>query len=113
MRGRKIAWLVLVLSSHAFCADTFAPEPASGPPAISAQYPTDGKPASAIGKLIVAGVGEVTFFANRSQGRLIIKAMAADGTQLGRAESLVGLGDTPIYVRSVQGLYKILIHWKT
>jgi hypothetical protein len=111
--GRLFAWLVLLLSPYAHGAEIFAPEPASGPPTIDAHYPDDGRPSSVIGKLIVAGTGEVTFFANRVQGRLVLKAVGADGAQIGRAESVVGLGDTPIYIHSAQGLYKILIHWKT
>ena len=66
-----------------------------------------------IGKLTIAGAGEVTFSADRTQSRLLLKAVGADGAQIGRAESVVGLGDTPIYIRSAQGLYKVLIHWKT
>jgi len=113
MRILSFAWVVLLLSPHALGAETFAPEPASGPPTLIAEYPVDGKPPSMIGKLTVAGAGEVTFLANRTQGRLVINARGADGAQIGRAESVIGLGDTPIYVRSAQGLYKVLIHWKT
>ena len=113
MRRRYWLCFVLFLAPCVFGAETFAPEPASGPPVLAAAYPSDGKPASAVGKLLVPGVGEVTFLANRSQGRLVLTAVGTDGAQLGRAESLVGLGDTPIYVRSAQGLIKILIHWKT
>ncbi|HTV97302.1 MAG TPA: hypothetical protein VME42_14940 [Steroidobacteraceae bacterium] len=123
MQGRRFAslfWLMgasLVVaflpSGWALGAETFAPAPASGAPTITAEYPVEGKPDLVIGKLTVSGAGEVTFLANRSRGRLLLKAVGADGTQLGRAESLVGLGDTPIYIRSRQGLYKILIHWKT
>ena len=112
MFSRSIAWLVLLLSSHVFSAETFAPVPASGPPTITAQYPLEGKPPSVIGKVTVTGAGRVTVLANLSQGRLVLKALAADGSQIGRAESVTGLGDTPIYIRSTQGLYKILIHWK-
>ncbi len=109
----SFAWLVLLVCTYALSAETIAPEPASGPPTLTAQYPVDGKPPSMIGKLTVAGAGEVTFLANRTQGRLVINAKGADGAQIGRAESVVGLGDTPIYIRSAQGLYKIVIHWKT
>ena len=113
MHIHSFAWLVLLLSSYALSAETFAPEPASGPPILSAQYPVEGKSPSMIGKLTVAGAGEVTFLAHLNQGRLVINAKGADGAQIGRAESVVGLGDTPIYIRSAQGLYKIVIHWKT
>src|ERR1700691_2484897 len=99
MRCRYWVWLLLLLSPYVLGAETFAPEPASGPPTLAAGYPSDGQSASAIGQLLVPGVGEVTILANRSQGRLVLKAMAADGASLGRAESVVGLGDTVIYVR--------------
>jgi hypothetical protein len=113
MHIHSFAWLVLLLSPYALSAEKIAPEPASGPPTLTAQYPLDGKPPSMIGKLTVAGAGEVTFLAHLSQGRLVINAKDTDGAQIGRAESVVGLGDTPIYIRSAQGLYKIVIHWKT
>lgn len=112
MHARKLAWLALLLSPCALRAETFAPEPQGGPPTITASYPAEGKPESAIGNLAVAGTGQVTVLANRVQGRLFIRAVAA-GTAIGRAESLIGLGDTPLYVQSPQGLYKIVIHWKT
>jgi len=113
MRQRYWVCFMLLLGPSVFGAETFAPEPASGPPVLAAAYPSDGMPASTVGKLLVPGVGEVTFLANRSQGRLVLTAVGTDGVQLGRAESLVGLGDTPIYVRSSKGLIKILVHWKT
>ena len=112
IHNHSFAWLVLLLSPYALGAETFAPEPASGPPTLTAQYSVDGKPPSMIGRLTLAGAGEVTFLAHLTQGRLVINATGADGAQIGRAESVVGLGDTPIYIRSAQGLYKIVIHWK-
>ena len=59
----------------------------------------------------MTGAGRVTFFANREQNRLVLKAVGAHGAQIGRAESVVGIGDTPIYIRSAKGLYKIVVHW--
>jgi hypothetical protein len=105
-------WILCFLTAGAWGAETFAPEPASGPPTLTASYPIDGQPASAIGELSVQGAGKVTFFAHRMQSRLVLKAVGADGSQIGRAESLFGLGDTPIYIRTPKGLYKILVHWK-
>ncbi len=114
MSRRHFVWLgCLLLGSNAFSAEKFAPEPAAGPPVINAPYPDDGKPPVVIGELTVAGAGKVTLSANRTQSRLLLKAVGTDGTQIGRAESVVGLGDTPIYIRSARGLYKILVHWKT
>ncbi len=113
MHARPLAWIALLLGSYVLGAETFAPVPASGAPAITALYPIEGKPPSPIGKLAVAGAGEVTVVANLAQGRLVLKAVGADGAQIGRAESLLGLVDTPIYIRSTQGLLRIVIHWKT
>jgi hypothetical protein len=113
MHRCRFVWLLVLLGAYASGAETFAPEPPSGPPTLTASYPIDGRPASTIGKLKVTGAGRVTFFANREQNRLVLKAVGADGAQLGRAESLVGIGDTPIYIRSSKGLYKIIVHWKT
>jgi hypothetical protein len=103
----------MLITSNVLAAETFAPEPALGPPILNAVYPIDGQPAAQIGKLAVAGAGRVIFFATREQNRLVLKAVGADGSQIGRAESLVGIGDTPIYIRSPKGLYKILVHWKS
>jgi|HubBroStandDraft_3_1064219.scaffolds.fasta_scaffold852415_1 hypothetical protein len=110
--------LVALLASLALVtvvrgAETFAPEPKSGWPMITANYPLDGKPDAVLGKLKVSGKGRVTFLANRTQNRLVITAVGVDGSQLGRAESVVGLGDTPIYVRSLQGLLKVIVHWRS
>ncbi len=118
MQRRNFAWPYFLLgacwlATEPRAADTFAPEPVSGPPTLAAEYPSDGQLASAIGKLLVPGVGEVTILANRSQGRLVLKAVGAAGAQLGRAESVMGLGDTPIYVRSSTSLVKIVVHWTT
>jgi hypothetical protein len=110
---RLFAGIALVLCTRLYAAEAIAPEPASGPPTLTASYPPDSKPESQIGTLELKGVGNVKFFAHLNQGRLFVNAVGADGSPIGRAESLVGLGDTPIYIRSAQGLYKILIHWKT
>jgi hypothetical protein len=111
----SLVWLLapLALVVVARAAETFAPEPKSGWPIITANYPLDGKPSAVLGKVKVSGKGRVTFLVNRTQNRLVIQAVGADGSQLGRAESVVGLGDTPIYVRSAQGLFKVIVHWST
>lgn len=103
--------LLVFLSAAALGAETFAPEPDSGPPTLTAAYPIDGQAAAVIGKLKVAGTGRVTFFASRQQSRLMLKAVGAGRAPLGSAESTVGLGDTPIYIKTPKGLFKVLIHW--
>jgi hypothetical protein len=67
MRCCYWVWLILLLSPYVRGAETFAPEPASGPATLAAGYPSDGQPASAIGKLLAQGVGELTILAIRSQ----------------------------------------------
>jgi hypothetical protein len=110
MRRRQILF-VFLSAAPLLGAATFAPEPPSGAPVVAAKYPEDGKPESVIGKLKVEGEGEIVFRAYRTQNRLMLKAFGANGIQVGRAESVVGLGDTPIYIQSEKGLYKILVHW--
>jgi hypothetical protein len=105
--------LISAESVYARSRDVCARACVGTPPTLAAGYPGDGQAASAIGKLLVPGVGEITILPNRSQGRLLLKAMGTDGVQLGRAESVAGLGDTVIYVRSPKGLMKLVIHWKT
>jgi hypothetical protein len=104
--------LAVLLTRVTVAADALLPEPLSGAPSIAASYPVDGKPAAPIGKLVINGAGEVTFYADRSQTRLVIKAVDAHGAQIGRAETVVGIGDTPLYIRVTQGLYKIVVHWQ-
>lgn len=111
MRRISLAWIALV-APLLLGAETFAPEPANGPPTVATSYPVDGKPEAAIGRLTVAGDGEVKLFAKRVEGRVFVRAVGPDGAGIGRAESLVGLGDTPIFIRVPQGLYKVVVHWK-
>jgi len=100
-------------SAGSLLAQTFAPEPANGIPTLEARYPADGAKAAALGSVEVLDAGTVKLTASREQMRIVINAIAQDGGQIGRAESVVGLGDTPIYVRSARGLHKIMIHWKS
>jgi hypothetical protein len=104
--------LAVVSVPVGLAADGLLPEPSSGAPRIAASYPADGKPEAPIGKLVIHGAGEVTFYADRSQTRLVVKAVDAQGVQIGRAETVVGIGDTPMYIRVTQGLYKIVVHWQ-
>jgi hypothetical protein len=114
MLNRSTFFALAVLMTRAsVAADVLLPEPSSGAPSIAASYPVDGKPAAPIGKLVINGAGEVTFYADRSQTRLVVKAIDAHGVQIGRAETVVGIGDTPMYIRLTQGLYKIVVHWQS
>ncbi len=112
MRARGFALCILISqfppTLHAQDSPSSAVVEAS---TLSARYPDDGKPPAIIGRLTVAGIGDVTFRAHRAQSRLLITAMTADGSLIGSAESMVALGDTPIFIRAPQGLYKIVVHW--
>jgi hypothetical protein len=65
-----------------------------------------------LGSLQVDGVGEVKLTARRSGNQIVVQAAKADGTVVGRAESVVGLNETPIYLQTPQGLKKVTILWK-
>jgi hypothetical protein len=114
MQHRLIfAWIALTLALPLEAAESLLPDPASGPPTLSASYPPAAKPERLVGTLKVAGAGKVQIFAQLDQSRLLIKAVGQDGSLIGRAESVVGIGDTPIYIRSTRGLLKLVIHWRS
>ena len=66
-----------------------------------------------LGKTHVDGLGEVSFTGSKSGNQLIVHARGPDGTVIGRAETIVGLKETPIYVATDKGLQKITIYWGT
>jgi hypothetical protein len=84
---------------------------ATAAPVLTASYPTDGGTAKPLGRLEVSGVGTVLLVATRKGTRLVINATATDGTALGRAESVVGLPETPLYIHGAGGLQRIVIRW--
>lgn len=67
--------------------------------------------ATGLGDIDIEGVGVVSLTAQKSGNQLIVHARQADGTVIGKAESVVGLRDTPIYVKTPSGLEKITIYW--
>lgn len=67
----------------------------------------------ALGEVEIPGVGKVTLAAKRTGVRLVIHARDAHGSEIGRAETVVGLNETRLYVSSPSGLRAILIRWKT
>ncbi len=66
---------------------------------------------SDLGTIEVEGVGSVNLTAQKNGNQLIVHAQGPDGTVIGKAESVVGLKDTPIYVLTSDGLKKITIFW--
>ncbi len=81
---------------------------------LSASLPVQTlKNAVEVGSLEVIGVGKVLFKAKRNGGQIVIKAQGPDGKAIGRAETIVGLRSTPIYILTPSGLEKIEIVWTT
>ena len=64
-----------------------------------------------IGATNVEGIGQISLIAERSGSRVFIKAVGEGGNVFGRAESVVGLKETPIYVSTNSGLQKVMIVW--
>lgn len=66
---------------------------------------------SSLGAIEIDGVGSVRLTAQKNGNQLIVHAEGPNGNVIGRAESIVGLRDTPIYVKTSKGLEKITIYW--
>ncbi len=64
-----------------------------------------------LGKVDIEGFGAVALVAQKQGSQLIVHAQGPDGSVIGKAESVIGLRDTPIYVMTSQGLEKITIYW--
>jgi hypothetical protein len=105
--GAALAVCLLTANLAAVAADP----PAAQQPVLTAAYPADGGTPTSLGHVDISGLGQVTLFATRNGARLLVNAKAADGSALGRAETVVGLGETPLYVRSNSGLQRITVHW--
>ena len=65
-----------------------------------------------LGTLPVEGAGTVKLTASREGKLVVIQAIGAEGKVIGRAESTVGLNETPIYVTTPKGLKKLTVIWK-
>ena len=68
---------------------------------------------SSLGAIEIDGVGSVRLTAQKNGNQLIVHAEGPNGNVIGKAESIVGLRDTPIYVKTSKGLEKITIFWGT
>ncbi len=65
-----------------------------------------------LGQLRIDTMGLISFSGRKSGNQIIVQAMGSDGRLLGRAESVAGLDEIPIYVTSSFGLKKIILLWK-
>ena len=71
----------------------------------------DGNPN--LGEIEVEGVGTVKLIAKKNGNQLVVHAWNSDGKEIGRAESVVGLSETPIHILTPAGLKKITVYWAT
>ena len=69
------------------------------------------KISSDLGMIEIEGVGEVGLIARRNGNQLVVHAQDPDGKIIGKAETVIGLKETPIYVLTPAGLKKITIYW--
>lgn len=64
-----------------------------------------------VGRTRLAGVGTVDFHAQREGQRVVVWAKDAQGQVIGKAETVLGLSETPIYVRGASGITSATIIW--
>ena len=64
-----------------------------------------------LGVVEVDGVGSVHLSARRNDMQVVIKASGPGQELLGRAETTIGLAETPVYIRTPDGLRKITVVW--
>jgi len=64
-----------------------------------------------LGVVSIEGVGNVKLTARRNNAQVVVQAMGPGQVLLGRAETTIGLIETPVYVRTPGGLKKITVVW--
>ncbi len=64
-----------------------------------------------LGVVSIEGVGKVKLTARRNNAQVVVQAAGPGQELLGRAETTIGLTETPVYVRTPTGLSKITIVW--
>ncbi|WP_306533534.1 hypothetical protein [Geobacter sp.] len=66
-----------------------------------------------LGSLQVEGLGRVNLTARREGKRVVIQPVGKDGTVVGKAETVVGFDETPLYVKPPNGLMQLTIRWRS
>ena len=99
--------IVVVLSGLLMVASSVLAEPVLHVAAHSAQLGD----VTSLGGVDVEGVGEVQLSAKRSGSQILVKAIGPGEVMLGRAETTIGLSETPVYISTPSGLRKITIYW--
>ncbi len=65
-----------------------------------------------LGTVDIPAVGRVTVTAQRDGARVLLQATNPAGSIIGRAETVLGLQHTPLYLRTPAGLTRLLIRWQ-
>ncbi len=68
--------------------------------------------ATELGTVDIPAVGRVTVTAQRDGARVLLQATNPAGSIIGRAETVMGLQHTPLYLRTPAGLTRLLIRWQ-
>lgn len=66
---------------------------------------------AALGKFRIEGVGQVELTAQRDGSRVVVLAVGNNGEVLGKAETVIGLKETPLYLQSKNGLQPVTLYW--
>lgn len=66
---------------------------------------------SALGEFRIEGVGQVELTAQRDGSRVVVLAVGNNGEVLGKAETVIGLKETPLYLQSENGLQPVILQW--
>ena len=64
-----------------------------------------------LGEVSIEGVGKVQLTARRNNTQVVVQAKGPGQELLGRAETTIGLAETPVYVRTTTGLRKVTVVW--
>lgn len=65
-----------------------------------------------LGSLNIDGAGSIIIFASKERKLLVLQAISPEGSVIGRAESVAGVSETPIFINTAKGLQQIIIRWK-
>lgn len=76
-----------------------------------AKHSVDLDSVTVLGKVDVEGLGKVQLTAKRNKSQLVIQAESPGKDIVGRAETTVGLAETPVYIRTPDGLSKLTVYW--
>lgn len=65
-----------------------------------------------LGNLEIKDLGKVVFSAVRNKKQIFIDALDQKGRKVGRAETVIGVKETPIFLITTSGLEKVIIKWE-